>query len=164
MGCDCQQCRCQCQMSNVNCHRHCKDDAAWAVELAAQASAYRAEQKAKRAKSVAAMDALKVHDCEFCITAMGHSGCTSARAHQESDRGAHETIGVSKIMSWASCRPSGRSSCWNNVMHVRLLRPTAHRRRLPPLPRPPPTCSTRWRCSIGCIASYGLMWSTVDRE
>jgi hypothetical protein len=40
--------------------KEAKDDALWAVELAAQATANRVEQKARRVENLAAMEALKV--------------------------------------------------------------------------------------------------------
>ena len=40
--------------------KEAKDDALWAVELAAQATANRVEQKARRVANLAAMEALKV--------------------------------------------------------------------------------------------------------
>ena len=62
--------------------KEAKDDASWAVELAAQAAANRVEQKARRAENLAAMEALKVHaghDKQHCM-ALPAAWCRSVHA------------------------------------------------------------------------------------
>ena len=138
--------------------KEAKDDALWAVELAAQATANRVEQKARRVENLAAMEALKVCTGQDERSAGAHMPLHFGNiCHMQEwllhgfkpvSGGQRCGCGAVNAMCMARRRPSERSSCWNSSTHVMQQLPPACKRTLQRPQQPQPSCNIRWRSAM----------------